>query len=258
MSVAVIDYTDARQILADAQARRALFYPPAAARVTLPPLPRPEPVAPVAPIVATVADRPRARIWSADEIETMRSMAAKGMTSADVAEVVGRSHVAVECKAHELDIKISRVKTQRAPREPSAAPKTRQAMDWRRAAEVEAGRRIRIISKTIDLVSQYALVSRLDIESHRRFALAARARQIVFWLLRTCTTHSFPVIGRAIGDRDHTTVLHGWRKISGLVEQGGQFADDIFRMQGIVSSWWEANRAMEEEAREAMRAKDES
>lgn len=41
-------------------------------------------------------------------------------------------------------------------------------------------------------------------------------RQIAMWLARHHTSASLPEIGRRFGGRDHTTVLHAWRKIEDL------------------------------------------
>jgi hypothetical protein len=45
------------------------------------------------------------------------------------------------------------------------------------------------------------------------------ARQKIMWLVRkSYPQKSFPEIGRAFGKRDHTTALHGIRKIDGMIE----------------------------------------
>lgn len=62
-----------------------------------------------------------------------------------------------------------------------------------------------------------------------RVARIARPRQILFWLLRRHAGLSLPAIGRRIGDRDHTTVLHGCRRVEAMMA-----ADPAFK--GLVSS----------------------
>lgn len=51
-----------------------------------------------------------------------------------------------------------------------------------------------------------------------------RARHIYFYLARTLTPRSFPEIGRQCGRRDHTTVLHGYRKVKARLPE---YADVI-------------------------------
>lgn len=44
----------------------------------------------------------------------------------------------------------------------------------------------------------------------------ARPRQMAMWLARQATSASLPMIGRSLGFRDHTTILHGCRQIDWL------------------------------------------
>lgn len=48
-----------------------------------------------------------------------------------------------------------------------------------------------------------------DIRSSRRDRAAVAARHEVFWRCRKETTHSLPSIGRFLGKKDHTTIMHG-------------------------------------------------
>jgi chromosomal replication initiator protein len=45
------------------------------------------------------------------------------------------------------------------------------------------------------------------------------ARQAAMYVCRQVTDDSLPAIGRAFGGRDHSTVLHGVRKIEQLVAE---------------------------------------
>lgn len=60
----------------------------------------------------------------------------------------------------------------------------------------------------------------LDIESDRRTKDVIQARQELMYRLRTETTWSLPRIGRFIGNRDHTTVIHGFHKFKKQLESG--------------------------------------
>ena len=60
----------------------------------------------------------------------------------------------------------------------------------------------------------------LEIKSHRRDRHLVIVRQYLMWRLKKETMLSLPQIGRQIGDRDHTTVLHGIRKYQELVDKG--------------------------------------
>ncbi|HEY1275111.1 MAG TPA: chromosomal replication initiator protein DnaA [Thermoleophilaceae bacterium] len=50
-----------------------------------------------------------------------------------------------------------------------------------------------------------------------RRAAVATARQVAMYLARELTDHSLPEIGRGIGDRNHTTVLHAINRVSAAV-----------------------------------------
>ena len=55
-------------------------------------------------------------------------------------------------------------------------------------------------------------VSLEELLSPRRSAHLAWARQVAMYLTRELTSESLPAIGRHFGGRDHTTVLHAWRR----------------------------------------------
>ena len=60
----------------------------------------------------------------------------------------------------------------------------------------------------------------LDIESDRRTKEVIKARQELMYRLRTETTWSLPRIGRFLGNRDHTTIIHGFHKFKKQLESG--------------------------------------
>lgn len=72
------------------------------------------------------------------------------------------------------------------------------------------------LRRVVSVVSNHYGIAPIDIVSRRRTANIVRPRQVAFWLARHMTPCSLPEIGRQIGDRDHTTVLHGWQKIERL------------------------------------------
>src|ERR1700730_12688456 len=77
------------------------------------------------------------------------------------------------------------------------------------------------------LVATHFNVSRADILSARRTASVVRPRQIAMYLSKLLTPRSLPEIGRRFGGRDHTTVLHAVRKITGLVTADGTLSEEI-------------------------------
>ena len=65
-------------------------------------------------------------------------------------------------------------------------------------------------------VADYFKLRISDLISKRRYRSIVRPRQIAMALARELTNRSFPEIGAAFGDRDHTTVLHAYRKVEEL------------------------------------------
>lgn len=66
-----------------------------------------------------------------------------------------------------------------------------------------------------------------DLLSERRTRSIARPRQVAMYLCKLHTTRSYPDIGRRFGGRDHTTVLHGVKKIESLMGTDEQIARDV-------------------------------
>ena len=77
------------------------------------------------------------------------------------------------------------------------------------------------------LVASHFNVSRGDILSARRTASVVRPRQIAMYLSKLLTPRSLPEIGRRFGGRDHTTVLHAVRKITGLMTTDATLSEEI-------------------------------
>ena len=76
-------------------------------------------------------------------------------------------------------------------------------------------------------VADHFSLKQADLLSERRTRSVARPRQIAMYLCKQHTTRSYPDIGRRFGGRDHTTVLHGVRKIDELMAQDDQIARDV-------------------------------
>ena len=64
-------------------------------------------------------------------------------------------------------------------------------------------------------VADFYKIKIADMYSKKRPASIARPRQIAMYLAKEMTQKSLPEIGELFGGRDHTTVLHAVRKISG-------------------------------------------
>jgi chromosomal replication initiator protein len=77
---------------------------------------------------------------------------------------------------------------------------------------VHARRTTHSIADIQSAVSEHFGVSRDELLSSARTARIAWARQVAMYLARELTAESLPSIGRHFGGRDHTTVLHAYRR----------------------------------------------
>lgn len=66
--------------------------------------------------------------------------------------------------------------------------------------------------------------------SKRRNRAIARPRQIAMMLVRKLTNFSYPDIGAAFGNRNHTTVLHACRNIAALQQSDSSIQADITKI----------------------------
>ncbi len=85
-------------------------------------------------------------------------------------------------------------------------------------------------------VAEYYKIRTSDLHSNRRSRSITRPRQLAMALSKELTNHSLPEIGAAFGGRDHTTVLHGCRKIAELRESDNKIDEDYKNMIRILSN----------------------
>ena len=65
-------------------------------------------------------------------------------------------------------------------------------------------------------VSDHYNIRLSDMIGPKRLRSFARPRQVAMYLCKQMTSRSLPEIGRRFGGRDHTTVMHGVRRIDEL------------------------------------------
>lgn len=83
-------------------------------------------------------------------------------------------------------------------------------------------------------VSRIRGVALNDLLSDRRPVAIVRPRQEAMYLAKTMTPASLPAIGRRLGGRDHTTVMHGVRKISERIADVPGYGDELEAMQAAI------------------------
>lgn len=82
------------------------------------------------------------------------------------------------------------------------------------------------IEKIQTEVGKFYNVSVNEIKGSRRVQNIVLARQVAMYLAREITDNSLPRIGREFGGKDHTTVMHAYEKIKGMIE-----IDDNLRLE---------------------------
>jgi len=82
-------------------------------------------------------------------------------------------------------------------------------------------------SDVIDTVSKYFSIGKRVLLGSSRQRPVARPRQVLMYLLRTHLGLPLEEVGRLIGNRDHTTVMHAVEKITHLASSDVQIREDI-------------------------------
>jgi chromosomal replication initiator protein len=83
-------------------------------------------------------------------------------------------------------------------------------------------------------VSDHYNIRLSDMIGPKRVRSFARPRQVAMYLCKQLTSRSLPEIGRRFGGRDHTTVMHGVRRIEELRQQDAQIADDLEMLRRLL------------------------
>lgn len=87
----------------------------------------------------------------------------------------------------------------------------------------------------IDVVCSYYQVSRDDINSSKRSKEIAHPRQVATYLCRILTDNSQEMIGKAVGNRDHSTVINSINKISEEINNNPTTAVEIDEIKSKLS-----------------------
>jgi chromosomal replication initiator protein len=86
----------------------------------------------------------------------------------------------------------------------------------------------------IALVVRHYGISAEELAGKSRSRRLAFPRQVAMYLLRQETDYSLSQIGEALGGRDHSTVLHGYEKISSLIEQDEAMRRELLGIRELL------------------------
>ena len=76
-------------------------------------------------------------------------------------------------------------------------------------------------------VAEHYNIRLSEIIGPTRVRTVARPRQIAMYLCKTLTSRSLPEIGRRFGGRDHTTIMHGVKRVEELKSRDSAIAEDV-------------------------------
>ena len=82
-------------------------------------------------------------------------------------------------------------------------------------------------SLIINVVAEHFGVKVEDITSKRRNSEFVQPRQVVMYLCRELTDTSFADIGKMLGKKDHTTIIHGVNKIASEINSNEELRNKI-------------------------------
>ncbi|MBD9525524.1 chromosomal replication initiator protein DnaA [Paracoccus sp. PAR01] len=85
-------------------------------------------------------------------------------------------------------------------------------------------------------VAEHYNIRLSDMIGPKRVRTVARPRQIAMYLAKQMTSRSLPEIGRRFGGRDHTTIMHGVRKIEELRSADRSLAEDIDLLRRLLEA----------------------
>ena len=80
----------------------------------------------------------------------------------------------------------------------------------------------------INVVAEHFGVKPEDITSKKRNSEFVQPRQVVMYLCRELTDTSFTNIGKLLGKKDHTTIIHGVNKVSAEIQTNEELRNKIY------------------------------
>ena len=89
-------------------------------------------------------------------------------------------------------------------------------------------------TRIIEIVTSHFHLSSNDLTGPRRSQEIALARQIAMYIIRMETTLSYSEIGRQLGGRDHSTILHGFDKIAAGIEQNSRLRRTVAEISTLL------------------------
>lgn len=103
-------------------------------------------------------------------------------------------------------------------------------------ADLLPRRRTLSADQIIDVVASEMGISRSALLGPDRSKDTAWARQVAMYLIREETESSLPAIGDALGNRDHTTIMYGCKKVADAIERDDAARRQVLAIRGRLYS----------------------
>ena len=95
-------------------------------------------------------------------------------------------------------------------------------------------RRVVVLEDVLEAVAEHFRVEASALIGPSRRRALSHPRQIAMYLMRGMTSHSLPAIGAGLGNRDHSTVLHGCHKVATSMASDPGLASDVESIRAAV------------------------
>ncbi len=90
------------------------------------------------------------------------------------------------------------------------------------------------ITDVVDKVARYYDIDQASIYEKTRRKEVVKPRQIIMYILREDFQVSYPAIGKKLGGRDHTTVIHSCEKIKNELKTNGELEEEITQVRLLL------------------------
>jgi len=90
------------------------------------------------------------------------------------------------------------------------------------------------ITDVVDKVARYYDIDQASIYEKTRRKEVVKPRQIIMYILREDFQVSYPAIGKKLGGRDHTTVIHSCEKIKNELKSNTELEEEITQVRLLL------------------------
>lgn len=150
--------------------------------------------------------------WTREETKFMKDFYDK-LSINDMRLTLDRSKSAIQHRAHALKLTRYKQPVRNKKKRDNHNPLTISMAMFLNATHVEVERTVNL-QDLLEIVSRYFFVQPVNIISLSRKSRVVRARHFFCYLGYNELGNSLMDIGAAIGNRDHTTVIHGRNSIA--------------------------------------------